>query len=202
MGSSSSDETTLILYCVRCANRPPPANPRTALRTLHTYIPEWEFAAVRRMVARAALRSRGERAMRVEFNPELLQRYGGNVPRYTSYPTALQFHEHISAADYAAAARGRSAGSPVSIYVHVPFCWSPCYYCACNRIITHQGDTATQYVERLMREIDLRARCFEQGRPAAQLHFGGGTPTYLSTAILSDLVKRIGRHFPLVHTEA
>jgi oxygen-independent coproporphyrinogen III oxidase len=134
--------------------------------------------------------------MTVEFNPELLQRYGGNVPRYTSYPTAVQFHERISAADYEAAARGRSAG-PVSVYVHVPFCWSPCYYCACNRIITHQESTATQYVERLTREIELRARCFEEGRPAEQLHFGGGTPTYLTTAVLSGVVKTIGRYFPL-----
>jgi oxygen-independent coproporphyrinogen III oxidase len=138
-------------------------------------------------------------SMSVEFNPELLQRYGGNVPRYTSYPTAVQFHERISAADYEAAARGRSA-SPVSVYVHVPFCWSPCYYCACNRIITHQANTATQYVAHLTREIELRARCFEEGRrPAEQLHFGGGTPTYLSTAIISRVVETIGRYFPLTH---
>jgi oxygen-independent coproporphyrinogen-3 oxidase len=140
--------------------------------------------------------------MTVEFSPELLQRYGGNVPRYTSYPTAVQFHERISAADYAAAARGRSEGDPLSIYVHVPFCWSPCYYCACNRIITHQQSTATQYVERLTREVELRERFFQEGRPAAQLHFGGGTPTYLSTEVLSALVQTIGRHFPLTQASA
>jgi oxygen-independent coproporphyrinogen III oxidase len=139
--------------------------------------------------------------MMVEFNPELLQRYGGNVPRYTSYPTAVQFHERVSADDYQAAARGRSAANPVSVYVHVPFCWSPCYYCGCNRIITHQAQTATQYVARLMREIDLRARCFEEGRPAEQLHFGGGTPTYLRTEILAEVVEAIGRHFSLTHSQ-
>jgi len=138
--------------------------------------------------------------MCVEFKPELLRRYGGNIPRYTSYPTALQFHEQICAADYAKAAAGGGEGQLASIYVHVPFCATPCYYCACNRVITRHLDTATKYVLRLTQEVGIRARYFSAPRPATQLHFGGGTPTFLSPELLSDVMDAIGRHFPLMKT--
>lgn len=140
----------------------------------------------------------------VEFAPEILRRYGVNAPRYTSYPTAMQFHGRISADDYRREAAGASgyaaAEQPLSLYVHIPFCADPCFYCACNRVITRRADIAVSYVSRLTAEIEERSRYFDRSRPVHQLHFGGGTPTYLSTATLAELMQTIGRHFQLTES--
>jgi len=140
-----------------------------------------------------------------EFEPELLRRYGGNAPRYTSYPTAMQFHGGITLDDYAqAAARSGSVAGlpPLSLYVHIPFCADPCYYCACNRVITRQASVATNYVTRLLKEIELRSRLFDPARPVEQLHFGGGTPTYLGSAVLAEIMGVIGRYHALSEAPA
>jgi oxygen-independent coproporphyrinogen-3 oxidase len=128
----------------------------------------------------------------------LLERYNRPGPRYTSYPTAPQFRDSFGEAQLRAAAAA-SNGDPIprrlSIYVHVPFCASPCFYCGCNRIITRDKSRGEVYLARLYREIALMAELFDRDREAIQLHFGGGTPNFLSPAQLGDLVQSLRRHF-------
>lgn len=130
---------------------------------------------------------------------ELIRRHDGNGPRYTSYPTAMQFTPAHDAAEHAAAAQRSAAaiGAPLSLYVHVPFCESPCFYCGCNRIITRDHTLGDTYVERLIREAALQAALLP-GRPSVeQLHFGGGTPTFLSIAQLQRLLDGLDAHLQL-----
>ncbi|HUX72731.1 MAG TPA: oxygen-independent coproporphyrinogen III oxidase [Steroidobacteraceae bacterium] len=139
--------------------------------------------------------------MQVTFDPELMRRYDREGPRYTSYPTALQFHETVAADAYAAAAAasaGAAARAPLSLYVHIPFCRSPCFYCGCNKIVTRQMERADVYLARLHAEIALRGQYFDRGRGVEQLHFGGGTPTFLDADRLAALVATLGRHFRLL----
>ena len=128
----------------------------------------------------------------------LLERYNRPGPRYTSYPTAPQFRDSFGEAELRAAAAA-SNGDPIprrlSIYVHVPFCASPCFYCGCNRIITRDTSRGEVYLARLYREIALMAGLVDRDREAIQLHFGGGTPNFLSPGQLGDLVQSLRRHF-------
>lgn len=136
----------------------------------------------------------------VKFDPALLRRHDINGPRYTSYPTAVQFTERFGVADYIAAAH-RSNDDPVprplSLYAHIPFCTSPCFYCACTRIITRDPRKAKLYLDRLYREIDMQAELFDTDRKVEQLHFGGGTPTFLSMDEMAGLMQRLGERFNL-----
>ena len=111
----------------------------------------------------------------------------------------MQFHSGFGAADYAAAARASNgAGArPLSLYVHVPFFESPCFYCGCNKVVTRDHAKATAYLGRLSREIAQQAALFDRGRPVDQLHFGGGTPTFLSDAELAAVLADLGRQFAL-----
>ncbi len=132
------------------------------------------------------------------FDRVLVEKYDRPGPRYTSYPTAPQFHTAFAEDDYrAAAARSNQSGKPLSVYIHVPFCRSLCYYCACNKIITQKDHRAAQYLEYLKREIALQAALFAPGRPLTQLHFGGGTPTYFSDAQISEVMSCLREHFNL-----
>ena len=136
----------------------------------------------------------------VLFDPELMRRYDREGPRYTSYPTALQFREDLSPDAYqraSAASAGARDSSPLSVYMHVPFCQSPCFYCGCNKIITRQMHRAEEYVGDLIAEIGMRSACFASGREVEQLHFGGGTPTYLTPGQLSLVLGELGRRFSL-----
>jgi oxygen-independent coproporphyrinogen-3 oxidase len=132
------------------------------------------------------------------FDPELLRRYDRPGPRYTSYPTAPQFHSGFGEAELREAATA-SNGDPIprrlSLYVHVPFCTSPCFYCGCNRIITRDKSRGEAYLARLYREIALTAQLFDRDREVIQLHFGGGTPNFLSPAQLRDVVDTLRSHF-------
>jgi oxygen-independent coproporphyrinogen-3 oxidase len=132
------------------------------------------------------------------FDPALLRRYDRPGPRYTSYPTAPQFQAGFGEAQLRDAARA-SNGDPIprrlSLYVHVPFCLSPCFYCGCNRIITRDLGRADPYLTRLYREIGMMAELFDRDREVIQLHFGGGTPNFLSPAQLQELVGCLRRHF-------
>lgn len=131
---------------------------------------------------------------------QLIARYGGEGPRYTSYPTAVQFHEALPPDAYEAAVRhsaGAAGDQPLSAYVHIPFCISPCLYCACNKIITHKLDRIDSYVQRVLKEIALRARHFSRARPIDQMHFGGGTPSYLPSKSLTAIVECLDSHFGL-----
>lgn len=134
-------------------------------------------------------------------SPELLSRFDVPGPRYTSYPTADRFVEAFTEQDYIQALEQRRAGSmalPLSLYVHVPFCESVCYYCACNKVITKHHERAAEYLRYLSREMELQVQHFGQGHSVSQLHLGGGTPTFLSDAELEDLMSMIRRHFTLV----
>ncbi|QYR52525.1 oxygen-independent coproporphyrinogen III oxidase [Lysobacter soyae] len=134
----------------------------------------------------------------ISLEPELLRRYDTAGPRYTSYPTAPQFSDRFGPPDLAAAI-ARSNDEPIprrlSLYVHVPFCESPCFYCGCNRIITRDKAKAETYLLRLYREIDLAAKQFDRDREVVQLHFGGGTPNFLSPAQLGEVVEVLRGQF-------
>ena len=132
------------------------------------------------------------------FDPDLFQRYGGRGPRYTSYPTALQFTETFDEQAYRDAARASNTGCrPLSLYVHVPFCKSLCYYCGCNKIVTRNAERIQTYMDALHTEIDMQAELFDKDRPVSQLHFGGGTPTYLTDQQLIDLMTALNNRFTL-----
>ena len=134
----------------------------------------------------------------IAFNAELLRRYDRPGPRYTSYPTAPQFHAGFGARELRAVASA-SNGDPIprrlSLYVHVPFCESPCFYCGCNRVITRDKSRSEPYLARLYREIALMAPLFDRDREVIQLHFGGGTPNFLTAAQLREVVDTLRSHF-------
>jgi len=135
----------------------------------------------------------------LQFDPDLIRRYDSHGPRYTSYPTAVQFQPGFGDAAYRNAALAeRLAPRALSLYVHIPFCSSPCFYCGCNRIITRSSDRAQAYLTRLFREIERKAEVFARTRPVEQLHFGGGTPTFLSVPDLAGLIEQLRRHFSLI----
>lgn len=126
----------------------------------------------------------------------LLRRYDQSGPRYTSYPTVPQFRSEFRAEQYRVhARRSNLAAGPLSIYVHVPFCASPCFYCGCNRIITRDSSAGGRYAQHLLREVEAVAFLYDRGREVRQLHFGGGTPNYLSTDELARIVETLGRRF-------
>ena len=129
---------------------------------------------------------------------DLLLRYDVAGPRYTSYPTAPQFHVDFGEAQYREHARRSNAAfspKPLSLYVHVPFCKSPCFYCGCNRLITRDEVAGSRYVERLLREASMVAPLFDHHREVLQLHFGGGTPNFLGQVDLTRLIEELGLYF-------
>jgi oxygen-independent coproporphyrinogen-3 oxidase len=134
---------------------------------------------------------------------ELLRRFDVSGPRYTSYPTADRFVEAFSADDYALALTQRRSGAaamtlPLSIYVHIPFCESLCYYCACNKIITKHHSRGAEYLRYLSREVDLHTALIGQGQTITQLHLGGGSPTFLSDDELREMMGMLRRNFSFV----
>lgn len=136
------------------------------------------------------------------WDSQLIARYDLTGPRYTSYPTAPQFYSAFSQADWQAAmARSNASGRPLSLYVHIPFCNTVCYYCGCNKIITANKARALPYLQALHREIALQAAAVNPLRPVVQVHFGGGTPTYLSDEQLSALMAQLRAHFHFNHAE-
>jgi len=135
------------------------------------------------------------------ISSDLLKRYDVPGPRYTSYPTADRFVEAFTEQDYRQALAQRAAGSmalPLSLYVHIPFCESLCYYCACNKVITKHHSRGAEYLRHLSREVELQIEALGSGHSVSQLHLGGGTPTFLSDTELEDLMAMLGRHFNLV----
>jgi oxygen-independent coproporphyrinogen-3 oxidase len=134
------------------------------------------------------------------FDAELLRRYDKSGPRYTSYPTAVQFHDGFTETDYRAWAQ-RSNQTPVprplSLYFHLPFCDTVCFYCACNKVVTKNRKRASPYLERLHREIALQSELFDRARVVEQLHWGGGTPTFISHDEIQELMRVTRAHFQL-----
>jgi oxygen-independent coproporphyrinogen-3 oxidase len=135
-------------------------------------------------------------AQHVCFDADLIRRYDGRGPRYTSYPTALEFNEQLTENRYRENALASNAsGVPLSLYVHIPFCHSLCYYCGCNKIVTRNQDRVQKYMQNLYREIDMQAELFDKARKVEQLHFGGGTPTYLDEPQMRDLMNKLSSAF-------
>jgi len=136
--------------------------------------------------------------VQVVLTEDLLRRFDMPGPRYTSYPTADRFAENFGPADAARVLEARSQDSssgPLSLYVHIPFCESLCYYCACNKIITKHRERAVPYLEALDTELALVVESLGTGRPASQLHFGGGSPTFLSDAELTRVMTSLKTAF-------
>jgi oxygen-independent coproporphyrinogen-3 oxidase len=139
-------------------------------------------------------------AAAVNFDPRIMERYDREGPRYTSYPSARRFHDRLPAGAYEVAARtsrGALEGAPLSLYAHLPFCLSPCFYCGCNKVITHRAERVETYVRHLLEEVSRRGACFDRSRVVEQLHFGGGTPSVLPKKLLVDLMARLDRTFSL-----
>jgi oxygen-independent coproporphyrinogen-3 oxidase len=130
------------------------------------------------------------------FDPDLLRRHDRPGPRYTSYPTAPHFHDGFDApALRQAIADSNQLARALSLYVHVPFCSSPCFYCGCNRVITRDRGRGHSYVSRVLAEADLLAPQFDDGREVIQLHLGGGTPNFLDAEAMTTLVEGLRRRF-------
>ncbi|MEM7209233.1 MAG: oxygen-independent coproporphyrinogen III oxidase [Pseudomonadota bacterium] len=134
------------------------------------------------------------------FDSELIKKYSGNGPRYTSYPTAAQFDSHYTSDDYIIAAQRSNEliiPSDLSLYVHIPFCDTICYYCACNKIVTKNRARAEKYLDYLIRELHMHAELYDGDRRVVQLHFGGGTPTFLSDVQFKRIMREIDSAFTL-----
>ncbi len=129
---------------------------------------------------------------------ENLRRFDRPGPRYTSYPTAVEFHEGVGSEAYDEAlgrANWERAGEPVSLYAHLPFCEHRCLFCGCHVVITPHLPVAEKYLSYLLKEIDLLAERLPNRRDIVQMHWGGGTPTYFAPEQLRELFDRIGTHF-------
>lgn len=139
----------------------------------------------------------------IRWDTDLIRRYDLAGPRYTSYPTAVQFHSQVGSFDLLHALRdSRKAQRPLSLYVHLPFCANICYYCACNKVITKDRGRAQPYLQRLEQEIQLIACHLDPGQTVEQLHLGGGTPTFLSHDELRHLMAQLRKHFNLLEGDS
>lgn len=142
-----------------------------------------------------------ENPLEPQISPETLKKFDISGPRYTSYPTADRFSEGFSSNVLTEALRARrkaSQDTPLSLYVHIPFCESLCFYCACNKIITRRHERGTEYLQYLAKEIALYVEELGRGQAVTQLHLGGGSPTFFTDAELSDLMSMLRGNFYLV----
>ncbi len=143
--------------------------------------------------------------MLTEFDAALIRKMNQSGPRYTSYPTADRFSAAFGYRDYLQAVAGlrtRGSSKPLSLYLHIPFCDTVCYYCACNKIVTKNRDKAVTYLAYLKREIEMQGRLFAGMNRVEQLHLGGGTPTYLSDAQMEELMAHLRHCFQFAPDDA
>ena len=134
------------------------------------------------------------------FSADTLRKYDLPGPRYTSYPTAPHFGPHFDETmlrEHVRHSNAEPIPRALSLYVHVPYCFSPCFYCGCNRIVTHDRSKGRKYVDRLVREIGMVGSLFDRDREVVQLHFGGGTPNFLAAREMREVLSAIGSHFHL-----
>ena len=137
------------------------------------------------------------------FDRALIHKYDKAGPRYTSYPTAVQFHDGFGEAEYREQIlTSNASGRPLSLYLHIPFCDTVCFYCACNKIVTRNRRHAAPYLDHLYREIALQGALFDRSRPVTQLHWGGGTPTFISAGEMRELMRVTGEHFHLLNDDS
>lgn len=141
--------------------------------------------------------------MKIEFDAELIKRYDKSGPRYTSYPTAVSFTPNYKEVDFRKhAALSNQAGGPLSLYFHIPFCDTICFYCACNKIATKDYSKTPTYLEYLYREMDMQAELFDSSRVVEQLHWGGGTPTFLKHHEIEALMAYTRKKFTLLDDDS
>lgn len=134
----------------------------------------------------------------IKFDLDLIHRYDKAGPRYTSYPTALELHDGFGDKEYREhIEKSNVAGGPLSLYFHIPFCDTVCFYCACNKIITKNRKHAEPYLNNLYKEISLQGSLFDKDRVVNQLHWGGGTPTFLSFEQMKALMDATRQSFNL-----
>jgi len=131
------------------------------------------------------------------FDVELITRYDQAGPRYTSYPTAVQFTDSFSVGDYQQSA-ANSTTPALSLYFHIPFCDTICFYCACNKIATKDRTKVASYIQHLDQEMAMQADLLAENRVVEQLHWGGGTPTFLNSDEIRDLMGKTAKHFHLL----
>jgi len=134
------------------------------------------------------------------FDLDLIKRYDKSGPRYTSYPTAVQFHEGFAEERYRAVAQATNkeqSHRPLSMYFHIPFCDTVCFYCGCNKIATKNRDKGQPYLDRVYRELEMQSALFDDDRIVDQLHWGGGTPTFISHAQMCELMAKTRKYFTL-----
>jgi len=138
------------------------------------------------------------------FDEALIKRYDKAGPRYTSYPTAVQFNETFNQNEYKTfceksntESRDLDSPKPLSLYFHIPFCNTVCFYCGCNKVVTKDRSKAAPYLERVYQEIAMQSALFDDNRVVDQLHWGGGTPTFISHEEMRELMAVTRRHFTL-----
>jgi len=141
--------------------------------------------------------------MKIEFDTDLIKRYDKSGPRYTSYPTAVSFTPEYKEDNYHQHARlSNTAGGPLSLYFHIPFCDTICFYCACNKIATKDYSKTPTYLEYLYREMDMQTALFDSSRVVEQLHWGGGTPTFLKHHEIEELMAYTRKSFNLLDDDS
>ena len=137
---------------------------------------------------------------RICFDPELIRRYDLRAPRYTSYPSADHFENSFTEKHYRQAAVTSNEipiPSALSLYFHIPFCNSLCFFCACNKVVTRRTAVADEYLDHLCQEIQLQGALYDGDRDVVQLHLGGGTPTFLTMNQIKRLLQKVDQHFLL-----
>lgn len=137
------------------------------------------------------------------FNNELIKKYDKSGPRYTSYPTAIQFSEDFVENDYhKQVVLSNERNTPLSLYFHIPFCDTICYYCGCNKIVTKNRNHAQPYLDAIYKELELQGELFKATRIVRQLHWGGGTPTFISHEQMTELMQQTRKHFTLLDDDS
>lgn len=137
------------------------------------------------------------------FDEALLKKYSKSGPRYTSYPTAVQFHEGFSADSYRDWVKtSNERGGPLSLYFHIPFCDTVCFYCGCNKVVTKDRSKAAPYLDRVYKELEMQSALFDSERVVEQLHWGGGTPTFISHDEMRELMAKTRSEFKLLDDDS
>ncbi|MFZ8863439.1 MAG: radical SAM protein, partial [Thermocrinis sp.] len=134
--------------------------------------------------------------MKTIFNKSLIEKYDKPGPRYTSYPPATEFTESVGKEDYKKKLLESNQGKrPLSLYIHIPFCESACWFCGCNVIISHRKDVSKRYLDYLYREMELLGRYLDKSRKVVQIHWGGGTPNFLTVEEMEELFSKMKENF-------
>ena len=137
------------------------------------------------------------------FNNDLIKKYDKSGPRYTSYPTAIQFSEDFNEQSYYEQVKlSNERNTPLSLYFHIPFCDTICYYCGCNKIVTKNRSHAQPYLDAVYKELALQGPLFKATRIVHQLHWGGGTPTFISHEQMTELMQQTRKHFTLLDDDS